>query len=362
MIVDLLRNDLGRIAQIGSVSVPALFELQALPSVWQMTSDVRAQLPQGTALKTIFQALFPCGSITGAPKRSSMAAIAALESEARGWYCGAAGVVRSDGAGGVHATFNVPIRTLVVQGASTVRCGIGSGITADAHAASEWREWAAKRAFFERVSMPFAILETLALDGGQLRHQDLHLERMASAAAHFAYPWDGQAAHSALAQLAQQHPHGLWRCRLQLHANGQVEAQAFACPPAPAHITLQWASAALAQAHSEFVRFKTTRRAHYEALAPAADSGIFDSVLFNEAGEITECTRGNIAAQLADGRWVTPPLACGLLPGIGRAVALQQGRVVEAVIRLEDAPQVRAWAFINSLRGWIPAQLSKPHP
>lgn len=118
----------------------------------------------------------------------------------------------------------------------------------------------------------------------------------------------------------------------------------------------------MAQAHSEFVRFKTTRRAHYEALAPAADSSIFDSVLFNEAGEITECTRGNIAAQLADGRWVTPPLACGLLPGIGRAVALQQGRVVEAVIRLEDAPQVRAWAFINSLRGWIPAQLSKPHP
>ena len=362
MIVDLLRNDLGRIAQIGSVSVPALFELQALPSVWQMTSDVRAQLPQGTALKTIFQALFPCGSITGAPKRSSMAAIAALETAPRGWYCGAAGVVRSDGAGGVRATFNVPIRTLVVQGASTVRCGIGSGITADAQAASEWREWAAKRAFFERVSMPFAILETLALDGGQLRHQDLHLERMASAATHFAYPWDGHAAHSALAQLAQQHPHGLWRCRLQLHANGQVEAQAFACPTAPAHITLQWASAALAQAHSEFVRFKTTRRAHYEALAPAADSGIFDSVLFNEAGEITECTRGNIAAQLADGRWVTPPLACGLLPGIGRAVALQQGRVVEAVIRLEDAPQVRAWAFINSLRGWIPAQLSKPHP
>ncbi len=111
------------------------------------------------------------------------------------------------------------------------------------------------------------------------------------------------------------------------------------------------------------MRFKTTApRAHYEALAPAADSGVFDSVLFNEAGEITECTRGNIAAQLADGRWVTPPLACWPAPGIGRAVALQQGRVVEVVIRLEDAPQARAWAFINSLRGWIPAQLSKPHP
>ncbi len=99
-----------------------------------------------------------------------------------------------------------------------------------------------------------------------------------SAAAHFAYPWDGQRRPQRPGPTGpEQHPHGLWRCRLQLHANGQVEAQAFACPPAPAHITLQWASAASAQAHSEFVRFKTTRRAHYEALAPAADSGVFDS-------------------------------------------------------------------------------------
>lgn len=358
MIVDLLRNDLGRIAEVGSVTVPRLFALQALPSVWQMTSDVRAQLPSGTGLQTIFQALFPCGSVTGAPKRSSMAAIAALEPAPRGWYCGALGVVRSDGAGGVRATFNVPIRTLVVRGASQVRCGIGSGITADADVAGEWREWAAKRAFFERVSQPFDILETLALRDGELRHGALHLERMALAAQHFAYPWNAGAARAALQGLARQHPRGLWRVRLLLHADGRFTAQAFASPPSPAQVLLQWAGAPLAQAHSEFVRFKTTRRAHYDALAPTAGSAAFDSLLFNTAGEITECTRGNIAALLDDGRWVTPALACGLLPGIGRAVALQAGRVQEGVLRLEDVPRVRAWAFMNSLRGWIPARVA----
>ncbi|MFC4620956.1 chorismate-binding protein [Comamonas nitrativorans] len=358
MIVDLLRNDLGRIAEVGSVTVPRLFGLQALPSVWQMTSDVQARLPRGTGLQTIFQALFPCGSITGAPKRSSMAAIAALEPAPRGWYCGALGVVRSDGAGGVRATFNVPIRTLVVQGASQVRCGIGSGITADAHAAGEWREWAAKRAFFERVSQPFDILETLALADGTLRHGAWHLERMARAAQHFAYPWDADAARAAVQTLACQHPQGLWRVRLLLHADGRFTAQAFACPSSPDQVLLHWAVAPLAQTHSEFVRFKTTRRGHYDALAPTAGSGAFDSLLFNAAGEITECTRGNIAALLDDGRWVTPPLACGLLPGIGRAVALQAGRVEEGVLRLEDVPRVRAWAFMNSLRGWIPAQVA----
>lgn len=358
MIVDLLRNDLGRIAEVGSVSVPQLFALQSLPTVWQMTSDVRARLPAGTGLWQVLQALFPCGSITGAPKRSAMQAIAQLETAPRGWYCGALGVVRSDGAGGIRATFNVPIRTLVLQGAGaqTLSCGIGSGITADAQPDGEWREWQAKRAFVERVSQPFEILETLALENGQLRHAAQHLARMAQAAQHFAYPWDGKAAQAALDALAQQHPEGLWRVRLLLHADGRLAAQAFACPPSPEQVLLQWASAPLAQAYGEFVRFKTTRRAHYEALAPQEGSGVFDSLLYNAAGEITECTRGNIAA-LLDGRWVTPPLECGLLPGVGRALALQQGRLEEARIHLEDAPRVQAWAFLNSLRGWIPAQL-----
>lgn len=354
MVVDLLRNDLARIAQLGSVQVPQLFALQALPTVWQMTSDVRARLPQGTGLADVMQALFPCGSVTGAPKRAAMQAIAELELGPRGWYCGALGVVRSDGAGGIRATFNVPIRTVALRGAQ-LQCGIGSGITADATADGEWREWLHKRAFLERASMPFALIETLALDDGQLRHAALHLERMAAAAAHFGYRWDGVAAQAALDAVAQAQPHGLWRLRLLLHAQGRFQAEAFACPPSPAQVRLQWAAAPLAEAHGEFVRFKTSRRAHYERWAPQ-DSSVFDTLLWNEAGEITETTRGNIAMQL-DGRWITPALHCGLLPGVGRRLALEAGQLEEGVVTLSDVPRVQAWAFVNSLRGWIPAQV-----
>ncbi|WP_120971353.1 chorismate-binding protein [Comamonas sp. lk] len=149
MIVDLLRNDLSRIAVPHSVKVPRLFHTEALPSVWQMTSDVVAQTRPGTTLAQVFGALFPCGSITGAPKRQAMRLIQALEPQARGVYCGALGLVRPGTAPGrIHATFNVPIRTPVVHG-DEIRCGIGSGITASATAAAEWQEWQHKQRFLD---------------------------------------------------------------------------------------------------------------------------------------------------------------------------------------------------------------------
>ncbi len=153
--------------------------------------------------------------------------------------------------------------------------------------------------------------------------------------------------------LADGYPQDLWRVRLLLDAAGQPRAEAFALQPTAEPVRLQLARSPLTEAHSEFVRFKTTRRAHYAAFAPT-ETGVFDTVLWNEAGEITECTFGNIAL-LLDGRWVTPPLSCGLLPGVGRAIALRAGRVQEAVVRLEDVPRVEAWAFMNSLRGWLAA-------
>ena len=151
MIVDLLRNDLSRIALPHSVRVPRLFHVEALPSVWQMTSDVEARTRPGTSLADVFAALFPCGSVTGAPKRQAMRLIRALEPGPRGIYCGAVGVVRPGSAPGrMHATFNVPIRTVVVQG-DAVRCGIGSGITASAEPEAEWQEWRHKRAFLQQI-------------------------------------------------------------------------------------------------------------------------------------------------------------------------------------------------------------------
>ena len=356
MIVDLLRNDLSRIAEPHTVRVPELFHTQALPTVWQMTSDVQARTRSGLRLPDVFAALFPCGSVTGAPKVRAMQLIRELERQPRGIYCGAIGVVRPDGRGGIAATFNVPIRTVVMRG-TQARCSIGSGITASAAAGAEWQEWLHKQAFLARASEPFEVLETLALVDGVYRHQAEHLARMAEAAQHFGYPWQPAAVHACLQALAAQHGSGPWRVRLLLDRFGQPRAEAFALQPTATPVRLQLAPRPLAEAHGEWVRFKTTRRAHYAAFAPAPGSGIFDTVLFNAEGEITESTFGNLAMQMDDGRWLTPPLACGLLPGVGRAVALREGRVQEGVVRVQDLHRVRRWAFINSLRGWLDAEL-----
>lgn len=356
MIVDLLRNDLSRIAEPHTVRVPELFHTQALPTVWQMTSDVQARTRTGLRLPDVFAALFPCGSVTGAPKVRAMQLIRELERQPRGIYCGAIGVVRPDGRGGIAATFNVPIRTVVMRG-TQARCSIGSGITASAEAGAEWQEWLHKQAFLARASEPFEVLETLALVDGVYRHQAEHLARMAEAAQHFGYPWQPAAVHACLQALAAQHGSGPWRVRLLLDRFGQPRAEAFALQPTATPVRLQLATRPLAEAQGEWVRFKTTRRAHYAAFAPAPGSGIFDTVLFNAEGEITESTFGNLAMQMDDGRWLTPPLACGLLPGVGRAVALREGRVQEGIVRVQDLHRVRRWAFINSLRGWLDAEL-----
>lgn len=350
MIVDLIRNDLSRVAQPFSVTVPHLFRLEALPSVWQMTSDVEACTRPDTTLADVFAALFPCGSITGAPKVSAMRMIKAVETGPRGVYCGAVGVVRPGGA----ATFNVAIRTVTVQG-NEARCGIGSGITADATAEGEWQEWRHKRAFLARASQPFELLETLALADGTLRDAPAHLARLARAAAHFGYPLNTAQVEACLSALVLAHGQGLWRVRLRLDARGQAQAQAYVMEATPTPVKLVLAPTAFEEAGSEFVRFKTTRRAHYDAWAPT-ESGVFDTLLWNRHGELTECTRGNVAVQL-DGRWVTPPLHCGLLDGIGRARCLREGRLVEAVVRVEDLPRATGLAFVNSLRGWLGAVL-----
>lgn len=350
MIVDLIRNDVSRIAQPFSVKVPHLFRLEPLPSVWQMTSDVQALTKPGTSLADVFQALFPCGSITGAPKVRAMQTICRLEGEPRGVYCGAIGVVRPGGA----ATFNVAIRTVTIKG-EAARCGIGSGITADATAEGEWHEWRHKRAFLTRASQPFELLETLALQDGTFRHLSRHLSRMATAADHFGYVWNQTQVEACLQNLAIAHPSGLWRVRLLLESQGQVVAQAYAMAESPSCVQLALATSEMEEFDSEFVRFKTTRRAHYDAFAPTLQ-GVFDTLLWNPQGEVTECTRGNIAVQL-DGRWVTPPLTCGLLGGVGRAHYLSEGRLVEAVVRVEDLARAGGLAFINSLRGWTVAEL-----
>lgn len=202
----------------------------------------------------------------------------------------------------------------------------------------------------------FELLETLALNDGALRDAPAHLARMHNAAVHFGYPWHEAQVTACLDQLRTTHAAGTWRVRLLLDAQGQPRAEAFAMDAAPPRVRLQLAARAFDEADSEFSRFKTTRRAHYEAFAPTLPEA-FDTLLWNPEGELTECTRGNIALQLDDGRWVTPPLQCGLLNGIGRAERLRAGELHEAVVRVEDLPRVQALAFVNILRGWLPADL-----
>jgi para-aminobenzoate synthetase/4-amino-4-deoxychorismate lyase len=350
MIVDLIRNDLSRVAERFSVRVPRLFHTQPLPTVWQMTSDVEARTRPGTSLRQVFGALFPCGSVTGAPKVRAMHWIRALESSARGVYCGAVGVVQPGGA----ATFNVPIRTVTVRD-GIASCGIGSGITADASAEGEWAEWAGKRAFLELARQPFELLETLRLEEGRCPAAEAHLVRMAGAARHFGYPWDAGRVQAALAGLVAAHAHGSWRVRLLLDAAGTPHVEAQPMPATPSRVKVCLAASPVDAPAADFLRFKTTRREHYDRHA-RTDPDVFDTLLYNAAGELTEFTRGNVAVRL-DGHWVTPPLRCGLLGGVARAQALQDGRLAEAVIHVDDLARAQGLAFVNSLRGWIEADL-----
>lgn len=370
MIVDLLRNDFARVAQLGSVQVPKLFELHALPTVWQMTSTIQAQTLDGITLSDVFAALFPCGSVTGAPKIQAMKTIQALESGPRGVYCGAVGVLAPGGA----ATFNVPIRTPVFhpQGAEPgeptepteverlrwrLRCGIGSGITLDSSASGEAAEWQAKQRFLERAAQPFELLESLRLEAGVIWLLDEHLSRIQASAAALGFVCDPQRLRDALHAAARAAPQGVYKLRLLLTVQGQVQVQTapltdLVAPGVERRVAL--ATRPIASS-SEFVRHKTTHRRIYAEFSCGADE--FDVLLWNPAGELTEFTLGNVALQM-DGQWLTPELPCGLLPGTYRRVLIEQGRVVEARLRVGDLQRAQAVAFFNSVRGWLPVALA----
>ena len=353
MIVDLLRNDLSRIAETGSVQVPALFDVEPLPTVWQMTSTITANTREGTSLSEVFAALFPCGSITGAPKRRAMHHITRLEDQPRGVYCGAVGLIRPGG----HATFNVPIRTVTLQPAPegwAASCGIGSGITIDAQPQAEAREWWHKQAFLRRAARPFELLESLRLDNGTVARLDAHLARLTRSARHFGRPCDVDQVTQALHQLAAQHPQGVFKVRLLLDARGGIRCEAAPLPATATPVKLHLAERPMPSA-DEFITHKTTRREAYAPFAPP--TGCFDTLLWNEAGQLTECTIGNVALQL-QGQWVTPPLSCGLLPGVMRETLLQQGRLHERIIETNELRLATGIAMLNSVRGWLDVDLA----
>lgn len=354
MIVDLLRNDLSRLARPGSVSVPRLFEVEALPTAWQMTSTVRCRTRADVGLADVFGALFPCGSVTGAPKVAAMAAIAEKEVSPRDAYCGAIGLVRPGG----HAVFNVGIRTVSLErdlARGVAHCGIGSGVTWDSDPAAEYAEWLVKRRFLLRASAGFELLETLRLEDGCYWLLARHLARLADSARHFGFVCDEARVRQALADTAERHAAGAWRVRLRLDRRGAPTLERFPLEAAPAAAVVDVALATgRVDSTDEFLCHKTTERALYAPHAPLPDR--FDTLMWNERGELTEFTRGNVVVEL-DGRRLTPALACGLLPGVLRAELLARGEIAEAVIRCEDLPRATGLWFINSVRGMLPARL-----
>ena len=375
MIVDLLRNDLGRVAEPGSVHVSDLFRVEALPSVWQMTSTVTARTRSEVKLEEVFSALFPCGSVTGAPKGTAMKAIAEYEEGPRGIYCGALGAIAPGG----EALFNVPIRSVQVDRArSKAICGIGSGITWSSNAEGEWAEWQAKRRFLWRATAGFWVLETLRLEEGVFVYQVAHLARMADAARYFGFFWRLASIEQALNERARQNPSGQWRVRLLVDRHGTVRTEVAALsgpvggelPPLTGSLVSnlsnvigscveEFVSVRLAdQAFEEdpdFVRHKTTWRPGYDAFAPK-DTNVFDTLLWNAAGELTEFTKGNVALHI-DGKWLTPPTRCGFLPGIRRNALVQEGQLIEHVLLKSDLQLADAILFINALRGCLLTRL-----
>ncbi len=349
MIVDLLRNDVSRVAQLGSVRVPSLFDVQALPTVWQMSSTVECITCPETGLADVFNALFPCGSVTGAPKVTAMQSIVEHERSPRGPYCGAIGLIQPGG----RATFNVGIRTVTIRG-KRAECGIGSGITTDSSARAESDEWLVKRRFLLRACAEFDLVETLKLEHGHFWLLERHLERLGCSAQHFGFELSMDSVRNSLSELAASHSDNLWRVRLLANRSGNIRLEAHPLEPEATEVSVALADSPILS-DNEFLRHKTTERSTYEAHAPGP--GYFDTLLWNERHEITEFTKGNVIVQF-DGRFLTPPIFCGLLPGVLRQKLLDSGDIEEGLVTCDDLNRAtRVW-FINSVRGRMVARFS----
>jgi para-aminobenzoate synthetase / 4-amino-4-deoxychorismate lyase len=351
MIVDMLRNDMGRVARTGSVAWSDVFDLERYETVWQLTSTVSADLTPGVALVDVFRAIFPCGSITGAPKVRTMEIIAEIEDSSRGVYCGAVGFLAPPGSGMPAARFNVPIRTVMLDSDTGIaEYGVGGGITWDSSAQGEFDETVAKAQVLTARRPRFELFETLRFDPSDgFHHLDRHLARLRASAGYFGFTYDEAAVTQALREAANRFPDRLARVRLSLERRGRVDAGATALVTSPDPVRV-----AIDRDHSidptdPMLFHKTSLRTVYDrALARHPDAD--DVILVNDRGELTESTIANVAA-LIDGCWVTPELGAGLLPGVGREVALEEGWLEEGTIRVDDLARVDALELVSDVRG-----------
>jgi len=348
MIVDLLRNDLSRIALPGSVAVPRLFDTETYRSFHTLTSTVSGRLVPETGLDAILPALFPCGSVTGAPKIRAMEIIKELETGPRWLYCGSIGHVAPDG----DFSFNVAIRTATIDRNGRGEIGTGGGIVADSDEEAEYREALLKLRFLEEPGGPFGLIETLLWDGRQFILLDRHLGRLARSASHFGFVHDSENVRRALDEAVSGRSVPL-RVRLVLGEDGITTG---ATPLAPMHGLRFTLAGERVNSADALLFHKTTRRDFYDRTraAEAAAHGVDETVFLNERGELTEGSFTNLFLR-SSGRLLTPALSCGLLPGTLREELLATGKVEEAVLTISDLEAAEAIFLGNSVRDLLPA-------
>ena len=367
MIVDLLRNDLGKIATTGGVRVPAPFQVRRFGSVWQMTTAIEAQAKPHTSAADIFRAAFPCGSITGAPKRMSMQIIDALETSPRGLYTGSIGYLKPCPSGlGFEGALNVVIRTLQLKplsdGLYQGTYGVGSGIVADSEAEAEYIECQWKAHFLNALAPEFGVFETLRAEGGQCALLSLHLERLQEAAAALNLRLPPDAAQQIGRYLQALPDAAPYRVKVLLDSDGLRLSHA-ACAPLHGAQYALIAPQAL-PLHDYLRRFKTTRRAAYDAgWQQAEQQGAFDSLFFNTEGCLLEGGRSNVFVRFGS-EWHTPPLDLDILNGVMRRAVLADSQhylntahIFERRITQAQLRQADEIVLCNALRGLIRVEL-----
>lgn len=351
MIVDLLRNDLSVVSKLGTVQVDKLFEIETYPTVHQMTSTITATLNEYTSLVDIFKALFPCGSITGAPKISTMDVIQSLETTPREVYCGAIGYITPER----EAIFNVPIRTVIINSETDqATYGVGGGITWDSTSTGEFDEILAKASVLKEEKPVFQLLESLLLQGGEYFLLTEHLKRLQDSVIYFNFSVNLDEVSQRLLQFANECEKGDYKVRLLLNRSGDfsIESQEITPPKAPFHVSL--AERPVNKEHL-YLYHKTTNREVYSQYQNQL-STVYDVLLWNEDQELTEFTNGNVVLEI-DGYFWTPPIDSGLLAGTFREHLLKEGKIKEKTLTITDLKKCTSIWFINSVRKWIQVEL-----
>ncbi len=344
MIVDLLRNDLGKIAKTATVKVEKLFEIETHPTVHQMTSEISAELEDNCTLYEIFNAIYPCGSITGAPKISTMNIIDEVEVGKREIYCGAIGLITP-----AKTIFSVPIRILQKHNNQKYfSCRVGGAIVWDSTAKDEWKETLTKINFLRINDNPdFELIETILVKNGKPKHKTAHFNRMKKSTEELGFNFNKD--------LIKINPKEDCILRILLDKNGNLKTQILPLNPIETNkITI---SKIPVSSKEKFLYHKTTYRPWYEKSKEKIKSGkIFDEIFFNEKGELTEGTRSNIILQI-NRKWYTPPVKCGLLNGVLRKKLIKEAKLKERNLYFNDLKNAEKIFCINSVRGFVEVEL-----